>query len=303
MSALSTLSDDLGDAVAAAARSVAAVQGDRRHHASATIWRPGVLVTADHALEHDDSIEVIAPDGARGVASLKGRDATTDLAVLAVPESFGPPVAVASPSSARVGHVALAIARTGGDGPSASMGVLSALGGPWSTWRGGRVDRYIRADLSLYPGFSGGPLVDASGACLGINTSGLTRHFPLALPPETVDRVVSALLAGGRIARGYLGVALQSVRIPKGLAKSLALDRDGAAIVVAVEGGSPAERGGVTIGDVLLSVDDEAVTDVEDIHGLLGPDRVGKQVAVDIIRGGRKAQLSIVVGERSSDDE
>lgn len=303
MSALSTLSTDLGDAVAAAARSVAAVQCDRRHHTSATIWRPGVLVTADHTLDHEDSIEAIAPDGARGHATLKGRDATTDIAVLAVAESFGTPIAVAPASSLRVGHVALAVARTGSDGPSASMGVLSAISGPWSTWRGGRVDRYVRADLTLYPGFSGGPLVDESGACLGINTSGLTRHFPLALPPETVDRVVTSLLAGGRIARGYLGVALQSVRIPESLARSLSLDRSSAAIVVAVEAASPAERAGVTIGDVLLSVDGEAVTDVEDIHGMLGPDRVGKKVAVDIIRGGRKAQLAIVVSERASDDE
>jgi S1-C subfamily serine protease len=303
MSALTSLSEDLGTAVASAARSVVAVAGEQRRPRSGTIWRPGVVVTAEHALERDDVIEVIAPDGTKCAAKLAGSDATTDLAVLTIGAAIGAPAAPAAAGEAKVGHLVLAVGRTGDDGPSASMGVLSAVGGPWTTWRGGRVDSFLRADLTLYPGFSGGPLVDASGRVIGINTSGLSRHWSLTLPPATVDRVVTALLARGRVAHGYLGVGLQSVRIPEAVRRSLDLPSGGGAIVVAVEQGSPAESGGIMIGDVLLALDGAPVTDVEDLHGLLGPDRIGSAVPVEVIRAGARASVRVTIGERHTDDD
>lgn len=303
MSALTTLSDDLSNAVATAARSVVTVHGGRRYGASGVVWRPGVVVTADHALEQDEEIGVTLPDGTRVGARLAGRDGSTDLAILKI-ESTTAQVAERAPDDAlRIGHVVIAVARPGGDGPSASMGVMSALSDAWTTWRGGRVDRFIRADLTLYPGFSGGPLVDAAGRLIGINTSGLTRHWSVALPPSTVDRVADALLAKGRIARGYLGVGLQPVRVPESIARTLQLSRTGGAIVVAVEPGSPADRSGVMIGDVLVGIDGAAVSDVEDVHGLLGPDKVGSQSSLRVIRAGALTQVSVTIGERTAADD
>jgi S1-C subfamily serine protease len=303
MSALSTLSDDLSAAVASAARSVVAVHGGRRFGASGVHWRPGIVVTADHVLEHDEDLAVTLPDGTRAAAELAGRDQSTDLAVLKIGAVNHPVVEKSAADALRIGHVVLAIARQGQDGPAASMGVLSALSDAWTTWRGGRVDKFIRADLTLYPGFSGGPLVDAHGKTIGVNTSGLTRNWSVALPASTVDRVTDALLARGRIARGYLGVGLQSVRIPESLARTLQLTRGGGAIVVAVEPNSPADRGGVMIGDVLVALDGAQVTDVEDIHGLLGPEKVGASASLRIIRAGGLADVSVTVGERADADD
>jgi len=303
MSALTTLSDDLSNAVATAANSVVTVHGGRRFGASGVVWRPGVVVTTDHALEEDDEIGVSLPDGKRVSAKLAGRDASTDLAILKI-DAAPAPVAERAPSDAlRIGHVVIAVARPGGDGPSASMGVMSALSDSWTTWRGGRVDRFIRADLTLYPGFSGGPLVDTAGRLIGINTSGLTRHWSVALPPSTVDRVADALLTKGRIARGYLGVGLQPVRVPESIARTLQLSRSGGAIVVGVEPGSPADRGGVMIGDVLVGIDGTPVSDVEDVHGLLGPDKVGSHSSLRVIRAGALTQVAVTVGERAASED
>ena len=302
MSALSNLSDDLGDAVAGAARSVVTVHGGRRIAASGVVWRPGVVVTADHAIEDDDDVAVSLPDGARTAARMAGRDPSTDLAIVKIEPSSVTAAERAPVDALRIGHVVVAVARPG-DGPSASMGVLSALSDAWTTWRGGRIDRFIRADLTLYPGFSGGPLVDVAGRTIGINTSGLTRHWSVAIPPSTVDRVVDALLSKGRIARGYLGVGLQPVRLTESIARSLALTRNGGAIVVGVEPGSPADRGGVLLGDVLVGIDGASVSDVEDVHGLLGPDKVGSQATLRVIRAGALAQVAVTVGERPATDD
>lgn len=303
MSALTNLSDDLSNAVAAAARSVVTVHGGRRFGASGVVWRPGVVVTADHALEQDDEIGVTLPDGTRAGARLAGRDGSTDLAILKI-ETTSVPAAERAPNDGlRIGHVVIAVARPGGDGPSASMGVMSALSDSWTTWRGGRVDRFIRADLTLYPGFSGGPLVDTAGRLIGINTSGLTRHWSVALPPSTVDRVADALLTKGRVARGYLGVGLQPVRVPESIARMLQLPRTGGAIVVGVEPGGPADRGGIMIGDVLVGIDGAPVSDVEDVHGLLGPDKVGAPASLRIIRAGALTQASVTIGERTASDD
>ena len=303
MSALTTLSDDLSAAVESAARSVVAVHGGRRFGASGVHWRQGVIVATDHSLEHEEDLSVTLPDGTRVEAQFAGRDPSTDLAVLKIASSTCPVSEKTDAKALRIGHVVLAVARQGGDGPAASMGVLSALSGAWTTWRGGRVDAFIRADLTLYPGFSGGPLVDVRGNVIGINTSGLTRNWSVALPASTVDRVTDALLARGRIARGYLGVGLQSVRIPDAIARNLQLARGGGAIVVAVEPASPAERAGLLIGDVLVALDNAAVTDVEDIHGLLGPERVGAKASLRVIRAGGLMDVAVTVGERADSDD
>src|SRR5215468_257545 len=194
MSSLLSLSNDLAGAVERAGRAVVAVNGRPRLPSTGVHWRPGVIVTADHTVRTDEDITITRPDGRTVPASLAGRDPGTDLAVLRVGDSDLPVADVAEPASLRVGHMVLAI----GNGPRASWGVVSALGGRWRTWRGGEIDQLVRLDLTLYPGFSGGPLVDVEGRVVGISTSGLSRQLELAVPAATVARVAAELLERGR---------------------------------------------------------------------------------------------------------
>jgi S1-C subfamily serine protease len=296
-SALLALSNDMAGAVEAAGRSVVAVHARPRIPSSGVHWRRGVIVTADHTLRRDEEISVTLPDGGMIPAVLAGRDASTDLAVL-TPQAAEFPVAdIGDAAALRVGHVVLAVARPGERGVSASWGVISALGGPWRSWHGGQIDRFIRPDVSLYPGFSGGPLVDGHGRVMGINTSG-PRSTVLTIPPETINRVVAQLLEKGRIMRGYLGLGMQPVRLPESLKQALTLHGTSGIIIVAVEPSSPAEKAGLLIGDVLVALNGVPVGDIADVQALLGPERVGTVIGASIIRAGLLAERTIMIGER-----
>jgi S1-C subfamily serine protease len=298
-SALLTLSNDLAEAVARAGQNVVAVYGRPRMPSSGVHWRQGVAVTAEHTLKRDEDLSVGLPDGRTVPAVLAGRDPSTDLAVLKLQGEEFPTAEIGDAGALRVGQMVLAVARPGerGRGLSASWGVISALGGPWRTWHGGQVDRFIRPDLTLYPGFSGGPLVDAHGRVVGINTSG-PRGMVLTIPRPTVDRVLDQLLEKGRIVRGYLGLGMQPVRLPESLKRSLNLSKTGGVIIVAVEPDSPAERAGLLIGDILIALEGVTVSDTADVQALLGPERVGATVGASIIRAGLLREQAITVGER-----
>jgi S1-C subfamily serine protease len=296
-SVLLALSNDLAGAVEGAGRSVVAVHARPRTPSSGVHWHRGVIVTADHTVRRDDEISVSLPDGRTVPATLAGRDASTDLAILKVQEAEFPAAEIGDAAALRVGHMVLAVARSSERGVSASWGVISALGGPWRTWHGGQIDQFIRLDVSLYPGFSGGPLVNAHGRVMGINTSG-PRSIVLTIPPSTVNRVVAQLLEKGRIARGYLGLGMQPVRLSESLKRTLNLPKTGGVIVVAVEPNSPAEKAGLLIGDVLLALDSVPVSDTTDVQALLGPERVGTTVGASIIRAGLLAERAIMIGER-----
>jgi S1-C subfamily serine protease len=297
-SILAALSDGLAGAVDKAAPFVAAVNGRTRFSSSGVLWRPGIVVTAEHSLKRDEDLAVILPDGRKLSATLAGRDPGTDLAILkvdgqstAVPE-FAPAGAV------KTGTLVLAVARSADLGANATMGVISAVGGAWTTWRGGRVDQYLRLDVSLYPGSSGGAVVDTEGRIVGIATSALSRSAGVAIPAATVDRVVTELLSKGRIARGYLGVGLQPVGLPEHIVSKLNLKAASGLIVLTTESGGPAEQAGVLVGDILLSLEGQAVEDVQDLQSVLGSDSVGKMVKAAIVRGGQLMEVGIVAGER-----
>lgn len=297
-STLAALSDDLAGAVERTAPFVVAVNGRGRIPSSGVIWRAGVVVTAEHSLKRDDDLSVVLADGRKVAATLAGRDPGTDLAVLKV-EGAGAAPTFAPADSVKTGNLALAVARSPELGANATMGVISAVGGPWSTWRGGRLDQYIRLDVSLYPGSSGAAVVDTSGRVLGIATSALSRAAGVAIPAATIERVAGELLSKGRIPRGYLGVGLQPVGIPEHLIKKLKLEVDTGLIVLTAEAGGPAERGGVFVGDILIALEGKAVEDLQTLQSVLAGDTVGKLVKAGIVRGGELTEVSIVVGERS----
>jgi S1-C subfamily serine protease len=293
--ALSDLSNALADAVAAADSYVVRVEGRRRMPASGILWNEdGVIVTANHVVKRDEGITVGLPGGKSADATLVGRDPSTDLAVLRTGGGQG----TAAPHSEemRVGNLVLALGRPGRT-VQATFGIISALGDePWRSRAGGQIDRYLQTDVVMYPGFSGGPLLSASGQVLGLNSSALLRGVSLALPTTTVDRVVETLLAHGRMRRGYLGVSTQAVRLPSGVASELG--QETGLLIVDVEAESPADQGGLVLGDTIVGLDGSTVRHHDDLLALLGGDRVGQKVPLQILRGGEVQSVNVTIGER-----
>ena len=300
---LLSLSNDLAGAVERAGRSVVAVHARHRLPSTGVHWRQGVIVTADHTIERDEEITVTLADGKSVQATLAGRDSGTDLAVLKVQGLELPVADIGDDAALKAGHFILAVGRDGEGGLSASAGIVSAIGGAWRSRRGGQIDKLVRLDLTLYPGFSGGPLVDAQGRVAGIVTSGLSRRMGLAIPASTINRVADQLLTQGRIARGYLGVGMQPVTIPDGLKTKLGLPGSGGLIVVSVQPDGPAEKAGIMIGDILVALNGTPLSDTDDVQAMLDPERVGKPITARIVRGGNLVDLTIVVGERPQREE
>ncbi len=294
MNALLSLSNDLAGAVERVAGAVVAVHARPRLPSTGVHWRPGIIVTADHTVRSDEDITIARPDGRTVAASLIGRDPGTDLAVLRVQDTDLPTADLGDPGSLKVGHIVLAV----GYGPRASWGIVSALGGRWHTWRGGEIDQLLRLDLTLYPGFSGGPLVDVQGRVVGINTSGLSRQLELAIPASTVARIAAELIDKGRVSRGFLGVGLQPVRLPESLRRTLAAAPEIGLIVVSVHPDGPAAKSGLLLGDVLVTLDDTPVGAPEDVQAVVGARSVGSTITATILRAGAPAEVRITVGER-----
>ncbi|MBD5607205.1 MAG: serine protease [Candidatus Eremiobacteraeota bacterium] len=288
--------------MATAVKSVVYVDAHPRRDASGIVWDEHHIVTVDHAIEREDEIDVLLADGATARASLVGRDATTDVALLHTDTTLVP-ARRADSKDLGVGTIVLAVGRDEDGAPGASFGVVSSLDGPWRTWRGGDVDRFIRPDLNLYPSFSGGPLVDVTGAVVGMNTWGLSRRMALTLPLATIERVVAQLQSGGKIARGYLGIAMQEVRLPESLRRRHEIAQRSGAIVVDVAPEGPADKAGVLIGDVLLELGGKTVEDSDDVAAALGAAAIGTQQPLRILRGGEARTVTVTVGERASDDE
>jgi S1-C subfamily serine protease len=223
-----------------------------------------------------------------------GRDPTTDLAVLRAQSTSLTTRAWADPAALKVGHLVLALGRPD-EKVMATLGVVSALGDAWRTPAGGRLDRYLQTDVVMYPGFSGGPLVDASGQLIGLNTSALLRGVSLTVPVTTLRSVVETLLTKGHISRGYLGVGAQPVRLPEALAKQL--NQETGLLAVSVEPGGPAEKAGIFMGDTLVSLAGQPIRHLDDLLAALSGDRVGTTVKARVVRGGQLSDLNVVVGE------
>lgn len=284
---LAALSNELAVVVEKAGHAVVAVHARPRFSSSGVLWRPGIVVTAEHTIRREEDITITLPDGRNVPASLAGSDPGTDLAVLKV--EAGQTAVTRAAAEPVPGNLALTIGRSEDSGVNATMGIISAVSGSWRTWRGGRLDRYIRLDLTLYPGSSGGLVVNAAGEALGIATSVLSRIAGLAIPVSTIDRVADEILARGRVTRGYLGVGLQPVELP---------DHHKGLIVLSLEPEGPAAKAGVLIGDIFTSLGGSAVADTDDIQAVLEGHAVGLSVAAVVSRGGVSQNVAITIGER-----
>lgn len=293
------ISQGLAAAVEAAGQSVVRVEGRHRRPSSGIVWSAdGVVATADHKIEREEDIRVGLADGRTVPAALVGRDPRTDVAVLRAEASGLTPIGWAPAEEVKVGHLVLALSRPG-ETVRASLGIVCALAGEWRTHAGGRIDRWLETDVLHQPGFTGGLLVDAAGRGLGMDDAGLRRGRGLTVPAETLRRVVEAILAHGGVRRGYLGIAVQPVRLPEAAAQAHgAHGSETGLLVVSVQPGGPADVAGLLLGDVLLALDGKPASDPGALQSILDEDRVGQEIALAILRGGEARELRATIGAR-----
>jgi serine protease Do len=295
---IAAFSDQLADVVELAGTSVVALRARRAYPSSGLLWQPGVLVTAAHTLRRETGITAVLPDGTYAPATLAGVDAGTDIAVLRLESAQGQAARLDDTAKVRPGNYVVAVAR-GADGAlAASSGIIARTGGEWRTWRGGRMDRLIQLDGTLWPGFSGAPIVDASGQIIGIGTSALVRGRAVVIPVAVLRRSGEQLLAHGHVAHAYLGVGTQSVEIPAGTRERLKLESTSGLIVLSIASQSPAETAGITLGDVLVALDATQVPDIESLRSALGEKSVGARAQVKLVRGGELRTVEVTLGAR-----
>ena len=298
MSELIELSNALASATEQAARNAVAVHTESRGSSSGVIWRSGIVVTAEHALRRDEEIQITLPDGRIVPATLVGRDASTDLAVLKCAEATSAIASFGEVAALKPGSLTLVVGRTRASGPVAALGVVSLVAAERRTWSGGVLAPYIRLDVALQPTAAGGAVIDAQGRVVGLATPKFGRFGVIAVPAATVDRVIDTLLQKGRIPQGYLGVGLQPVRLPEPLRQSLQRSEKTAAIVLEVQPEGPAQKAGIVIGDILVALGGHAVARLEDVHSQLQGDAIGKALRLKFVRGGAVQETNVVVGER-----
>lgn len=295
---LSALSHDITRLAEESAKSVVSLNARGGFPTSGTVWEEGYIVVADHVLHGEEGLAATFADGSEMSAEIVGRDPGTDLALLVSEtgdRAFPRSLAV---GDLRPGMLAIALSRNSERSLNASLAVVNAVGGEWRTHAGSVVDNYLRIDVRSYAGFSGGPLIDTEGALIGIDNARLSRHSAVAVPVSTVSTVVKELKEHGRIRRGYLGVATMPVHLDESLREHDGIEQHGGLMIVQVETGSGADRGGLLQGDVLLALNGVPLSDPDELVGALGPETVGGSVTVRILRGGRLQELAAEVGER-----
>jgi S1-C subfamily serine protease len=301
--ALIALSNALATATERAAAYTVAVHSGLRGSSSGVIWRAGIIVTADHALPSDEEIRITLPDQQVVSATLVGRDATTDLAVLKCAEATSSVAAFGDAATLAPGHLTLIVGRTRASGPVAALGAVSLAVAERKHWGGTTLSPYVRLDVGLQPTAIGGAVVDARGSVVGIATPKFARFGAIAIPAATVNRVIDVLSSKGHIPRGYLGVGLQPVRLPADLSQRTNRKGKTATIVLDVAPDGPAHKAGILIGDLLLSLDGHEVLHPGDVHSILSSESVGKTFVAQLLRGGELRDVRIAVTERPNGAE
>ena len=294
---ISDFSNELADLVARCAPGVVAVRLRGGRSISGIVWRPGYVVSAAEPLDDEPvTLGVEAGSGAYD-AKLLGRDPSTDIALLSVQGLKEEALPTADGAALRAGQLALALGFSPEHGPIVAFGSVAVAGSPWDSRLGGRISRFIRLGVWLTPASEGGAVLDLDGRLVGMAVSG-PRRTVLAIPADTIQRVVDQLIAKGRISRGYLGIAMQPVQLPDSVQK-LANTSFGL-LVSSVDAQSGAGAGGVLLGDIIVGWNGEPVRDYRQLQRLLGPESVGTSVSVAIVRGGALVNLGLTVGERPS---
>ena len=297
MSTLTDFSNGLAAAVEKGGAGTILVDARKRYPASGIAYAADLVLTADHVVTREENLNVSNADGRTVSATLAGRDPGSDLALLRLNEKILTPAKIVE-TAPKIGQLVIALGRPSSTGVQASWGIITAIGGPARTRRGGLLDEYIQTETTSYPGFSGGPLINTEGEVLGLNTSGLAHGMALTIPVKFAWRIADALAKHGTVKRGYLGVRTQQVDVPESARGALKRDQQHGLLILWLEEKGPAEKSGLLVGDIVVAVGDQAVGDPDDLFVALNSDMVGKSIAVEVLRGGKPETVSVTVGER-----
>jgi S1-C subfamily serine protease len=294
---LSIYSDHLVKAVEKAGESTILVDGRQRIPASGIAYSPDLILTADHVVEREEDLSVVLADGTRISAAIAGRDPGSDIALLRLEKSSATP-AEKQVGEPRVGEIVIALGRPSLSGIEASLGIVCTVGGPVRTGRGGLLEHYLLTDATPFPGFSGGPLIDTEGRVVGLNTSGLTHGSAITIPAALAWANAENLAKYGYVKRGYLGVRSQSVTLSAEMRAKLGRDQETGLLLVSVEADSPANAGGLMVGDILVAIDSKSIADHDELMVYMTSQAVGKAPSIEILRGGQPRNVTVTIGER-----
>jgi S1-C subfamily serine protease len=275
-----------------------AVHGRRGIGSSGIAWRDNLIVTSSEGIRVEEGIKVLLPDGRTAAARLRGRDSGTDLAILETDAAGLRPLESAGDAALKVGQLALAVGRTANTGPIASFGIISGVSGEWKSWRGGKLNPFVRMDISVYPTLSGGAAVDAGGNLIGLISTGLSRSSVFAVTGATIDRVAGQLIERGYISHGFLGVALQPVALPPAMKEKLR--QDTGIMLLGIEPEGAAAVSGLILGDVLVGAGGHSLPGPEALAELLERTPAGQTIKFQVLRAGVVQDLDVRIGERPS---
>ncbi|MGC1306394.1 MAG: S1C family serine protease [Phormidesmis sp.] len=298
---LESFSSALSEIVTQVSQSVVAIYG-RRSAATGIHWQSGLIVTSCEALRSGDAFKIGLPSGKTVETELLGADPTTDIAIFSLPEGLDLPVAPLGDAQAlALGQLVFTVGRSMGRGRSAglftSLGLVSQIGDAWRSQSGGQIDQYIEVNLSLRRGSAGCPLIDASGKVVGFNTFGPRRRI-LTIPAATINPVIEQLQQRGNLSRGYLGLGMQAVPLPEAIRQQHDLTNQAGIMVVSVDPQSAAEKAGMLLGDVMVTVDGTPLESLQQIQALLGPQSVGQTLGIQLLRAGQMQTTQVTVGSR-----
>ena len=294
---LQALSESMAAAVQEGEKSTVMVNARLRYPASGLAIDKDLIITASHAVEFEDNIQVGLPDGSTLKATLLGRDSNSDLALLQLEKAAASPASKVS-EKAKVGQIALALGRPNENGIQASFGIVSAALGPMQLRHGGFMEAHLRTDAIPYPGFSGGPLIDGEGKILGVNTSGIGRGRSITIPAEKVWAIADALKEHGSVKRGFLGIRGQIVELPKDSQALLKREQSSGILLVELEKDSPSAESDLKVSDIVVGFNSQPIENHEELMALLSGDIVGKSAKLEVLRGEKVKTIEVTVGER-----
>ena len=286
------LSTELSQLIEQSSKSIVLVEG-RRFPSSGIVWQKNLVVTADHTLPRVEELQLRTSSGEVVTATVAGRDPATDTAFLRTTTDL-PPIESAPQEQIKTGQLAVTIGRANGGRLLSILSMISGTDERYRNWRGGTLDRFIRLDIAPFPGFSGSALLLPNGKIAGMNTAVFSRHFGLTIPASNIERLLQRLSTKGSIAKPYLGLMMQPIRLPEKMRQLAEIGL----LLVGTEDASPAEQAGLLIGDIVVRLNEKTVNSMEELQDLLTQESIGKEVKVGFIRGGKVQELTVVVGER-----
>lgn len=292
---LQSLSDAVTGLTERVSRSVVGVATPRSRGTGVVWTADGHVLTAAHVIGRAQSAHITTEDGEERVAKVVGSDPDNDIALLKVEGGGLVPLPVAE-GELRSGQMVFALANPAGQRPSVTSGIVTTPRRSIRGWWGSMIEDAVITDAQLNPGYSGGPLVDVSGRLVGMNVAFFASRG-VAVSAATLTDSLTRLQRDGRIRRGYLGIAVESIELPEELASRPDVDQERALLVRFVEPDTPAKAAGLALGDLLLRVGDEKVTDDGALHSVLTDQSIGKTVSLWVLRGEKLTELQIIPKE------